>query len=42
MEKSGEDLDMDFALDVATVPFRIPNSPPPDLRYGKYNIDMVR
>ena len=35
MEKSGEDLDMDFPLDVATVPYRIPNNPPPDLRYGR-------
>jgi len=33
MEKSGEDLDMDFALDVATVPFRIPSRPSPDLKF---------
>ena len=36
MEKSGEDLEMDFPLDVATVPYRIPNQPPPELRYGKF------
>ncbi len=35
MEKSGEDLEMDFPLDVATVPFRIPNSPAPELAYGE-------
>lgn len=36
MEKSGEDLELDFAIDIATVPFRIPNHPPPELRYGEY------
>ncbi len=36
MEKSGEDLDMDFPLDVATVPFRIPNQvDQQELKYGK-------
>ena len=34
MEKSGEDLCMEFPLDVATVPFRISNSPGPELTYG--------
>ena len=33
-EKSGESVDMEFALDVATVPFRIPSIPSPELKYG--------
>ncbi|XP_064606638.1 LOW QUALITY PROTEIN: arrestin domain-containing protein 3-like [Liolophura sinensis] len=33
MEKSGEDLEIDHPITVATVPFRIPNSPSPELHY---------
>ena len=36
MEKSGEDLEMDFAVDIATIPYRIPNRPTPELKYGKF------
>jgi hypothetical protein len=36
MEKSGEDLHMNFPLTIATIPFRIPNSPnQPTIEYGK-------
>ena len=35
MEKSGEDLEMDFAVDIATVPYRIPNRPATELKFGK-------
>ncbi len=35
MEKSGEDLEMDFAMDIATVPYRISNRPAPELKFGK-------
>jgi hypothetical protein len=34
-EKSGEDLQIDFPLTIATVPFRIPNTPGLELEYGK-------
>lgn len=37
MEKSGEELEMDFAVDIATVPYRIPNRPPPELIFGEYH-----
>ncbi|ELT96773.1 hypothetical protein CAPTEDRAFT_177316 [Capitella teleta] len=33
LEKSGEDLEMEFPVDIATVPFRIPNSKPLELGY---------
>ena len=36
MEKSGEDLDMEFPVDIATVPYRISNQPAPELTYGEY------
>ena len=38
MEKSGEDLEMDFAVDIATVPYRIPNRPAPELKFGKLHV----
>lgn len=35
MEKSGEDLHMNFPLTIATIPFRIPNSAnQPFIGYG--------
>lgn len=36
LEKSGEDLLMDFPFTVATVPFRIPNTQTsPEVEYGE-------
>lgn len=35
-ERSGDDLQMHFPVTIATVPFRIPNSPQqPNIVYGK-------
>ena len=36
MEKSGDALELNFPLTVATTPFRIPNAPYPILQYGKH------
>ncbi|KAK2187124.1 hypothetical protein NP493_177g00000 [Ridgeia piscesae] len=33
LEKSGERLGMEFPIDIGTMPFRIPNSPAPTIRY---------
>jgi len=33
LEKSGEDLSVDFPIDIATVPYRIPNKPSPQVSY---------
>lgn len=34
-EKGNECLHIDFPLTVATIPYRIPNAPPPPVDYGK-------
>ena len=37
MEKSGDDLHMNFPITIATCPFRIPNSnQQPKIEYGKH------
>lgn len=35
MEDSGEVLELEFGLTVATTPFRIPNAPYPIMQHGK-------
>ena len=34
LEKSGERLGMEFPIDIGTIPFRIPNGPTPQIKYG--------
>ena len=41
MDKSGEDLHINFPLTIATCPFRIPNSnKQPIIEYGKGELDI--
>lgn len=42
LEKSGEDLHLNFPLTIATCPFRIPNSnKQPILDYGNTEVSLV-
>ncbi|XP_013414135.1 arrestin domain-containing protein 3 [Lingula anatina] len=39
-DKAGEDLEIDFPMTIATVPFRIPNAPMPELKY-EHGVDTA-